>query len=327
MAARHLHHMGYNTTVVYPKQSAGPLFAGLVTQCKQLGIPVKTELSPELWDAYDLIIDGLFGFSFSGPPREPFSALLRTMEETPVPIISIDIPSGWEVDTPVCRREEEEEESKGKKNSAIKYIKPRAVISLTLPKVCMIGYLGTHYIGGRFVPPALADYMGLEMPPYASTEQIVKVSTGPRWPAPHVFDDTDNERFAPSCAEAGLTNGGRTVLSLVAAPTREAAQTMADALVEAKLVACVNVIPSITSTYLWEGKVEHSEEVLMVLKSRADEQSVQRLTRAVKEMHSYDTPEVIQVPVVGGLGKYIDWVLASTHAPRQSDRSPGTTQN
>lgn len=295
VAARHLHHMGYDIEIVYPKQSAGPLFAGLVAQCKQLGISVKTEADLESWKSFDLVMDGLFGFSFTGEPREPFFSLLKALEAPSVPpILSIDIPSGWDVNhvSGVVP---------GKDGPPKVYIKPRAVISLTAPKTCMMGYEGTHYIGGRFVPPSLAAEWGLVIVPYTGTEQVVKVSTGAQLPE-------------ASCAEAGTANGGKMVLTIVTVNSLLAAETLADVLVSDRLAACVNILPGAKSTYMWEGSLHHDEEVLMLVKSRADDASVRRLTLAIKQMHSYDTPEVIQVPVVGGLGKYIDWVLDGTES-------------
>ena len=110
VAARHLKHFGYSPTIVYAKKSNGTLFTNLVKQCNDLDIPVLTELPavsysitetessakqrcPHFGD-YDIIVDALFGFSFHGPPKEPFATMISKMATTKTPVLSVDIPSG-----------------------------------------------------------------------------------------------------------------------------------------------------------------------------------------------------------------------------------------
>jgi hydroxyethylthiazole kinase-like uncharacterized protein yjeF len=66
VAARHLQHFGINPSILYPKRTKGSLFVNLVKQCEDLEMPVYQEMSPELFATYDLVIDGIFGFSFQG---------------------------------------------------------------------------------------------------------------------------------------------------------------------------------------------------------------------------------------------------------------------
>lgn len=88
---------------------------------------------------YDLLVDGIFGFSFHGEPREPFKSVINYMNDCNKPIICIDIPSGWDV-------EKGNIESYGIKN-------PETLISLTAPKLCAKEFKGKyHFLGGRFVP-------------------------------------------------------------------------------------------------------------------------------------------------------------------------------
>jgi NAD(P)H-hydrate epimerase len=140
VAARHLKQFGYNPIILYPKQGKGILFQNLVKQCNDLDIPflntTSTSNLSEIFENADFVIDGLFGFSFSGPPREPYSTLIALMKDTAKPVISIDIPSGWSVD-------EGDIYSTG-------FI-PKAVISLTAPKQCMETFQGRHYLGGRYI--------------------------------------------------------------------------------------------------------------------------------------------------------------------------------
>jgi hydroxyethylthiazole kinase-like uncharacterized protein yjeF len=99
VAARHLKHFGYsNIEVLYPKPTLSPpLFQGLVAQLHDLNVPfIASSLPTDLEKHYDVIIDGIFGFSFNpgGGVRAPFDSILSSLRNTTVPIVSIDIPSG-----------------------------------------------------------------------------------------------------------------------------------------------------------------------------------------------------------------------------------------
>lgn len=136
VAARHLKQFGYFPSIVYPKQSKGTLFANLVQQMSDLDIPVSNQMPPAF--AYEdnaFIVDALFGFSFQGPAREPFASMIKTLSVSSVPVLSVDVPSGWHV-------EQGDVHGTG-------YV-PHATISLTCPKLCMQGYEGVHYVGGRY---------------------------------------------------------------------------------------------------------------------------------------------------------------------------------
>ena len=88
--------------------------------------------------------------------------------------------------------------------------------------------------------------------------------------------------------------------------TKADAQAIADALVERRLAACVQVIGPITSTYRWQGEIETAEEWLGVIKSRQDLYDV--LEAAIREVHPYDVPEILAVPVVAGSKDYLAWL-------------------
>ncbi len=77
-------------------------------------------------------------------------------------------------------------------------------------------------------------------------------------------------------------------------------------LLEERLVACANVVPGITSIYRWEGEVHEEAEVLVVLKTRAS--LVPTLIARVEELHPYDVPEVLALPVLAGYDPYLEWV-------------------
>lgn len=102
----------------------------------------------------------------------------------------------------------------------------------------------------------------------------------------------------------------RTVL--MTAPDPEEAERLATALVEARLAACANLVPGVTSIYRWQGAVERAEEVLLVLKTTG-ERLPELVERAV-EMHPYEVPEVLALPVEAGHADYVRWVVDSTTA-------------
>jgi len=101
-------------------------------------------------------------------------------------------------------------------------------------------------------------------------------------------------------------------LALTTAGSREQAEKIAHALVEQKLAACVNIVDGVRSVYRWQGKVEEAVEFLLLIKtSRANLTTVEQ---AVRELHTYDLPEFLVLPVEGGSAEYLEWVLKSMRA-------------
>lgn len=193
VAARHLVHFGYSCTVVYPKRSKGNHFINLVTQCENMGIPVLDEIpesnnNDEEKPPYDLVIDALFGFSFKGEPREPLATLLRQMiqlqSNQKIPILSVDIPSGWHVED-------------GNVSDNVEYqFQPEILISLTAPKLCAKGYTGKHFIGGRFLPDFLGAKYNIQMPPYKGTAQVYEVPLPKNEEIPEASQSVINDDWA-----------------------------------------------------------------------------------------------------------------------------------
>ncbi|PNW80106.1 hypothetical protein CHLRE_08g378200v5 [Chlamydomonas reinhardtii] len=183
VAARHLYHFGYDVRVCYPKPTDKPLYNGLVKQVTTLGIPLVPWAELEaaaaagpgggggggggLASQADLVIDALFGFSFSGAPRAPFDAIIKALLPAagPPPIVSVDIPSGWDV--------ERGDEAAGPGQA----IQPAMLVSLTAPKMCAARFKGEHhYLGGRFVPPPLAERFHLTgLPRYPGAAMTVRL--------------------------------------------------------------------------------------------------------------------------------------------------------
>ncbi len=93
---------------------------------------------------------------------------------------------------------------------------------------------------------------------------------------------------------------------LITASSPEEARNLAFGLVVAGLAACVNQVPQVTSVYSWEGRVEEAGEILLIAKTRSSH--LQGLIDKVRELHSYDVPEVIALPIVGGNLHYLRWI-------------------
>ena len=90
------------------------------------------------------------------------------------------------------------------------------------------------------------------------------------------------------------------------------ATRLAEALVGEELAACVNVLPELTSTYRWQGRVEHDREQLCLMKTTRG--GFERLRARVVELHPYELPEVVAVPIVAGHAPYLQWIAASVRA-------------
>jgi periplasmic divalent cation tolerance protein len=86
----------------------------------------------------------------------------------------------------------------------------------------------------------------------------------------------------------------------------EEAQRIADLLVKKRKAACVNIVPRVNSLFWWQDKVEKAEESLLIVKSQAS--LLDQIVKMVKKHHSYDVPEVIALPIIGGNPDYLEWL-------------------
>ena len=93
---------------------------------------------------------------------------------------------------------------------------------------------------------------------------------------------------------------------LTTASSREEAEELASELVERRLAACVNVVGPIASVYRWQGEVERAEEFLLLIKSTAAQFAA--VSAAIKELHSYEVPECIELTVTAGSDAYLKWL-------------------
>lgn len=165
VCARHLRLLGFTPEILYPKPTDKPLFNNLVKQCEMYDIAFIKEMPnmESLNSKYHVIVDALFGFSFKPPVRPLFAPIIELLSKTSVPVVSVDIPSGWHVedgptdDTPA--------------------LAPDMLISLTAPKRCAKHFRGRyHMLGGRFVPPQMQKKYELNLPEYPGTSQVVSLS-------------------------------------------------------------------------------------------------------------------------------------------------------
>ncbi|EGY21266.1 yjeF-like protein [Verticillium dahliae VdLs.17] len=136
VAARHLHHYGYKPFIYYPKRSKNELYQRLAKQLEDLEVSFVDDF-PKALQTADHIIDAIFGFSFSGEVREPFPAVIRALEETRLPVTSVDAPSSWDI-----------EEGPPKTGLGSSF-NPTVLVSLTAPKPLVKHFQGRHFVGGR----------------------------------------------------------------------------------------------------------------------------------------------------------------------------------
>ena len=178
--------------------SLSRLDQNLIKQCHSLNIPIRESFPDGELDAhYSLLVDGIFGFSFSGAVRAPFDALIARVNarrRAALPLVSIDLPSGWDVE-------------RGPVSGAGGLHGADTLVSLTAPKLCARHFRANggraHFVGGRFVPPSLAAEMGFAVPEYEGTNQIVRLSDD--------YGDGNDAQAAAACppaeAEVGSNAG------------------------------------------------------------------------------------------------------------------------
>ena len=111
------------------------------------------------------------------------------------------------------------------------------------------------------------------------------------------------------------------VVVFMTCPDRATAREIAKKLVNAKLAACANILTGVESLFRWRGAIEEAEEAFLIAKTRGE--LLDELIEAVEELHPYELPEVIALPVVGGLSRYLAWVRAETKRPKGSGGAAG----
>ena len=102
------------------------------------------------------------------------------------------------------------------------------------------------------------------------------------------------------------------LLVIANCPDETCANRIALAVVEGGLAACVNLLPRVQSVYRWQGAIESASEVPLLIKTTAGRYT--ELETAIRELHPYDVPEIIALPIAQGLPAYLDWLAAETRA-------------
>ncbi len=96
------------------------------------------------------------------------------------------------------------------------------------------------------------------------------------------------------------------VVIFVTTSTDEEAHKVATTLLNQRKAACVNILPNISSLFWWHDKLDSALENLLIIKTKAS--LVKEIVRLVKEVHSYEVPEIIALPITGGNQEYLDWI-------------------
>ncbi|KAM9831555.1 yjeF N-terminal domain-containing 3 [Neosynchiropus ocellatus] len=162
VCARHLRMFEYEPTIYHPKRSSQSLHQDFTVQCEKMDIPFLSYLPTEVQlinDAYNLVIDAMLGPDEDRINiKEPYSGILVTLKQVKIPIASVDVPSGWDV-------EEATEDG----------INPEVLISLTAPKKCAVNFTGKHFLAGRFLPYDIQKKFELNLPEYPGTDCLIEL--------------------------------------------------------------------------------------------------------------------------------------------------------
>lgn len=108
----------------------------------------------------------------------------------------------------------------------------------------------------------------------------------------------------------------KVVLIYTTFPDTAAAETAGSSLVERGLAACVNILPGMTSIYVWQGRRHRDSEVVMIIKTRAG--LADRVIEETRKLHPYDNPALVVLPLEGGSAPFLDWIRQQTGGPIQS---------
>ncbi|XP_018583532.1 yjeF N-terminal domain-containing 3 [Scleropages formosus] len=162
VCARHLRIFEYEPTIFYPKRSTESLHQDFIVQCEKMDIPFLSYLPTEVQlinDAYNLVIDAILGPDADHTDvKEPYANILVTLKQIKIPMASVDVPSGWDMD---------EANTDG--------INPEVLISLTAPKKCAARFSGKHFLAGRFLPYDIQKKYELNLPEFPGTDCLIEL--------------------------------------------------------------------------------------------------------------------------------------------------------
>ena len=95
------------------------------------------------------------------------------------------------------------------------------------------------------------------------------------------------------------------------ASSSEEAELISNSLLENRLIACSSTISDMNSAYWWKGEVQKENEILIIAKSQKSH--LNEIIKSVKSLHSYDVPEILAIPIIGGNPDYLDWLIKETN--------------
>ena len=107
------------------------------------------------------------------------------------------------------------------------------------------------------------------------------------------------------------------IVVFVTVESEEQGKRIAETLLKRKLIACANIVKGVDSHYWWKGRVEHSAELMVVMKTRAE--LLEKIIQAVKENHTYEVPEVVALPILGGNPDYLRWIDETLEVCRRGE--------
>jgi periplasmic divalent cation tolerance protein len=108
-----------------------------------------------------------------------------------------------------------------------------------------------------------------------------------------------------------MEENSQPVILLVTVPDRDSGELIARELLERRLAACVNIIPGLTSCFRWKGEIQQDSELLLIIKTHLDLLEG-HLIPEIKQLHPYQLPEIIALPIIGGDRGYLDWLIQET---------------
>ncbi len=103
------------------------------------------------------------------------------------------------------------------------------------------------------------------------------------------------------------------IVVFVTVSSKKEGERIAKALIQRRLCACVNITGKVTSIFRWRGKVDKAGELLLIIKSRKER--LNGIIQCVKSLHSYEVPEIIAIPIVGGENSYLRWIDDAVRKP------------
>ena len=96
------------------------------------------------------------------------------------------------------------------------------------------------------------------------------------------------------------------IVAFITTATADEAKTISQTLLDQRLAACINIVPRVNSQFWWQGKIDSAQENLLIVKTKASR--LDEIIKLVKGLHSYDVPEIIALPIIGGNQDYLEWI-------------------